>query len=243
MTSPRTAWGTAVTDGCDFITSRLASGTRRSSFGCMARRVSIAVASCAFTAALAAAGTARADEADRAAAKPARLIPYRAVEAQAVVYSHMMPRPGFGADAAFVFGTPGFQVRAGAIAVGMLPFELGRGKVGNILGAGQADICVARNVLVHQVRMCVGGQGGVMVHQWKGFERPGRRATPWAAGTLEGDYRYAFTEHVGLMAGVGVVVPVVGPSFRAYDSYGTPTPMIFPGPVAGFLSIGPSIRW
>ena len=171
------------------------------------------------------------------------MLPYRAVEAQGLAMTRMLPKPGFGFDGAFVFGWQSLQARVGAMVVGILPFGLARGEIGNILSVGQADLCVARNVVQHQIRMCAGGQGGAMTHQWKDFERPGRKQTAYAAGTLKADYRLALTERFGIMGGVGIVVPMVGPSFRAYDQYGSPTPLVFPGPVAGYLSLGTSFRW
>ncbi|MCH9680475.1 MAG: hypothetical protein K0V04_03495 [Deltaproteobacteria bacterium] len=167
----------------------------------------------------------------------------RAVEIQGLAMTQLLPSAGFGGDAAFVFGFPGFQVRAGAQLVGVPGFRLGQGEVSNFLQAGTLDLCAAKQVLRHQIRMCVGGQAGGMAHRWKGYERPGRRITAWAAGTLKGDYQLQFTDHFGLIGGVGVVLPIVGPSFRAYDSYGSPSPLVFPGPMAGFLSLGTSFRW
>ena len=167
----------------------------------------------------------------------------RALEVQGLAMTQILPRPGFGADVAFVFGHPNVQARVGAMVVGVPAFELGQGTVANVLQAGQLDVCAAKPVLHHQIRMCVGGQAGGMAHLWKGYERPGRSMTVWAAGTLKGDYQVRLTDHFGVIGGVGMVQPVVGPSFRAYDAYGTPTPMVFPGPIAGWLSLGTAFRW
>jgi hypothetical protein len=60
------------------------------------------------------------------------------------------------------------------------------------------------------------------------------------AGTLKADYRLGLTDRVGVMFGVGVTVPVVGPSFRGQDQMGRPTPLIIPGPVGGFITLGTS---
>lgn len=167
----------------------------------------------------------------------------RAIEAQALAMTQVLPRPGFGVDLAFVFGHPNFQARLGGMVVGVPGFELGQGEVANLLQAGQLDVCAAKQVFRHQIRMCMGGQAGGMAHFWKGYERPGRSMTVWAAGTLKGDYQLQLTEHFGVIGGVGMVLPVVGPSFRAYGVYGTPTPMVFPGPMAGYLSLGTTFRW
>ena len=91
--------------------------------------------------------------------------------------------------------------------------------------------------------MCIGGQGGAMFHRWRDMNEPHHGATPWFAGTLGGDYRYAITERVGVLFGVGVVVPVVGPYFTGRNNDGVASPLIFPGPVAGTLTLGTSIRW
>jgi hypothetical protein len=212
----------------------------------MLRRTPWGLVTVVFATSLGLGSVARADEPTTAAATPARrerLLPYRALETQAVAMTRLLPKPGFGFDGAFVFGWESFQARVGVLALGVLPFKLAHGEIGNVVAAGQGDLCVARNVVQHQVRMCAGGQGGTMTHQWKGFERPGRKATAWAAGTLKGDYRLAITKHFGVMGGVGIVVPFVGPSFRGYDRYGVPTPVVFPGPVGGFISLGTSVRW
>ena len=171
------------------------------------------------------------------------IIPYKAVETQGVMIGQLLPKPAFGFDGALVLGTETFQFRIGAIIAGAIPFQLGTGKIANVLGAVTGDICVAKNVYRNQIRMCMGGQGGGMAHRWIDYERPGRRLTAWWAGTLKGDYRYAVTERFGVMGGVGVVIPVVGPSFRAYDQFGSPTPLVFPGPVGGQINLGTSYRF
>jgi hypothetical protein len=167
----------------------------------------------------------------------------RALEIQGLGMTQLLPRPGFGGDLAFAFGFPNFQARVGAMIVGVPAFRLGQGEIGNVLHAGTLDLCAAKPVLRHQIRMCVGGQAGGMSHIWKGYEVPGRRMTAWAAGTLKGDYQLALTDRFGIIGGVGMVLPVVGPSFRGYSSHGSPTPMVFPGPMAGYLSLGTTFRW
>lgn len=172
-----------------------------------------------------------------------RKLPYKGLEVQATMIGQLLPKPALGADAAFVFGTETFQFKFGATVLGSPAFRLAGGEIANVLGALTADVCVAKNVYRNQVRMCFGGQGGGMVHRWRGFERPGRRLTPWWAGQLEADYRYAVTDTLGILAGVGVVVPIVGPSFRAYDEFGGASQLILPGPLGGQLSLGTSWRF
>jgi hypothetical protein len=167
----------------------------------------------------------------------------RAIELQGLGMTQLLPRPGIGADVAFVFGHPNFQARVGAMVVGVPPFRLGMGEVANVLQVGTLDGCAAKRVLNHQVRMCVGGQAGGMAHRWRGYENPGRPMTVWAAGTLKGDYQVLVTRRFGIIGGVGMVIPLVGPTFSARDSYGSRTPMVFPGPIAGFLSLGTTFRW
>lgn len=167
----------------------------------------------------------------------------RAIELQGLAMTQLLPRAGFGGDAAFVFGHPNFQVRVGAMAVGVPAFKIGVGSVANLLQVGTLDVCAAKRVLHHQIRMCMGGQAGGMAHRWKGFENPGRPMTVWAAGTLKGDYQIFLTKRMGIIGGVGMVIPFAGPTFGGTDRYGSRTPMVFPGPIAGFVSLGTSVRW
>lgn len=170
-------------------------------------------------------------------------IPYKALEVQGVIVGQLLPKPGFGVDGAIVLGTETFQFRFGGVLLGTPAFKHGEGKIANVLGALTGDICVARNVYRNQIRMCMGGQGGGMVHQWIGYDRPGRRLTAWWAGTLKGDYRYAVTERFGVIGGVGVVVPVMGPAFHARSQSGGQVPVVFPGPVGGQVNVGTSLRF
>ncbi len=167
----------------------------------------------------------------------------RALEMQGLVMGQLLPRVGYGGDLAFAFGHPNFQARVGAVVVGVPAFRIGDGAVANVLQTGTLDLCAAKQVLSHQIRMCMGGQAGGMAHFWKGHDRPGRGITPWAAGTLKADYQVRITKHLGVIGGVGVVIPLVGPAFQAHDQYGSPSPLIFPGPMAGFLSLGTAFRW
>jgi hypothetical protein len=206
---------------------------------------SFALAALACT--LAAPSAARAEgpgAAELAATSPARARPrVRALELQGLAMTQLLPRIGLGGDLAFVFGHPSFQARVGAMVVGVPAFRLGEGSIANLLQAGTLDACAAKRVLHHQVRMCMGGQAGAMAHVWKGYERPGRTLTPWVAGTLKGDYQVFFTQRFGMIGSVGMVIPMVGPTFRAVDRYGSYSPLVFPGPIAGYLSLGTSLRW
>lgn len=167
----------------------------------------------------------------------------RALEVQGLAMTQLLPRPGFGGDLAFAFGFPNFQARVGAMIVGVPAFSLGQGEVANVLHAGTLDLCAAKPVLRHQIRMCIGGQAGGMSHRWKGFEQRRPPVTAWAAGTLKGDYQLALTDRFGIIGGVGMVLPVVGPSFRGTNEAGSRTSMVFPGPMAGYLSLGTTVRW
>lgn len=180
-------------------------------------------------------GSAQADDGPRAK-------PYRAIDLQAGVMTHLFPRTMFGADAAFVIGTERFMARFGAQVYGGRAFDLGVGKIGNTLAVGSLDACGAKTVLRHRVRICVGGQAGVLAHRWIGYDRPGRRATPFVAGGLKGDYTLSLTERFALMFGVNIIVPVIGPEFRAEDAKGRLSPLVFPGPVTGILTVGGSFR-
>jgi hypothetical protein len=180
--------------------------------------------------------TARADDG------PAVGKPYRAIDVQAGAMMHLFPNAMFGGDVAFVIGTERFMARFGGQVYGGRPFELGTGTIGNTLSVGSIDACGAKTVFRHRVRICVGGQGGVLWHRWNGYEKPGRRATPFVAGGLKGDYTVSLNERFGLMFGVAVNVPVVGPEFRAEDANGQLSPLVFPGPVTGVLTLGCSFR-
>ncbi|MEM9458816.1 MAG: hypothetical protein AAGF11_31855 [Myxococcota bacterium] len=167
----------------------------------------------------------------------------RAFEVQGLAMTQLLPRPGFGGDLALAFGFPNFQARVGAMVLGIPAFRLGQGEVSNALYAGTLDLCAAKPVLQHQIRMCVGGQAGGMSHWWRGFTTRKRPITAWASGTLKGDYQLALTDRFGIIGGVGIVLPVVGPSYRGTTSSGTLTPMVFPGPMSGYLSLGTTFRW
>ncbi|MBL8944242.1 MAG: hypothetical protein JNK45_13880 [Myxococcales bacterium] len=164
------------------------------------------------------------------------------LEVQGVAATQLLPHTHFGGEAAYVLGTETFSARFGGQVLGGRAFELGDGKIGNVLSVFTLDGCGSRQVFRHRVRMCVGGQGGAMVHQWHDYDRPGRKATPWVAGVLRGDYRYSVTERLGLMFGVGVTLPVVGPEFRATSANGRVSPLVFPGPVTGMLTFGATFR-
>lgn len=168
---------------------------------------------------------------------------YQAVDAQALVTTELLPTRFFGLDAAYVVGTENFQLRVGGLVAGARAFRLGTGKVSNAMELGQLDLCAAKRVYRHRIRMCAGGQAGVMQHRWVGIEPPGKKSTPYVAGALKGDYRYAFTRRLGLLVGVGVSIPVVGPSFRGKDAYGRPGPSLIPGPMAGSLRVGASFSF
>lgn len=167
----------------------------------------------------------------------------RALELQGLGMAELLPRPAGGGDLAFAFGHPNFQVRVGVMALGVPPFRVGQGEVSNTLTTGTLDLCAAKRVQRHQIRMCLGGQLGAMFHRWKGLPTPGTRLTPWGAGTLKGDYQVMLTKRFGIIGGVGVVLPVLGPRFRGQTAAGSYSPVIFPGPMSGFLSLGTVMRW
>lgn len=190
---------------------------------------------------VAVAGYATPAEAGAPAPLPDRRVMHT-VEVQGVAAAQLLPHTHFGGEAAWVIGSDTFSARFGAQVLGGRAFKLGGGKIGNTLAVGTLDACGSRQVFRHRVRMCVGGQGGVMAHDWDGYGRPGRKATPWVAGALKGDYRYSVTERLGLMFGVGVTLPLIGPEFRATDARGHESPLVFPGPVTGMLTLGATFR-
>lgn len=179
---------------------------------------------------------------DAGAAEGRRRIPYQAIDAQGVVTTQLLPHAYFGGDLAYVIGTENFQARFGGQVLSGRAFSLGDGKIGNTLAVFSLDLCGAKKVYRHRVRMCIGGQGGMLAHRWYGYDNPGRKATQYVAGVLKGDYQYSISERFALMFGVGVSIPVIGPEFRARDRTGHYSPIAFPGPVTGMLTLGGTFR-
>jgi hypothetical protein len=184
---------------------------------------------------------AAADETDTARPRHPRL--YQALEVQGVITGELMPRPFLGLDGAYAIGTESFQLRIGATVTGSPAYRMGIGDVANVLYAGLADICAGKAVEVHRIRMCVGGEAGVWQHLWRGdLRRQYKSFSPHVGGTLKADYTYFVTPRFGVMGGVGVMIPVVGPSFRGRDQFDRPTALLIPGPVAGSARLGVSFR-
>ncbi len=160
------------------------------------------------------------------------------VEANAVVTREMVPTTFLGFDAALAFGNDTFALRAGGALLGAASFRLASNEVSNLLAYGLLDACASKKTREHRIRMCVGGELGGWKHYWTGYGQPDRQSSQHIAGTLKGDYRYAFTRNFGLLLGVGLTIPAVGPQFRGHDPDGRPTPLLVPGPIAGTLRIG-----
>lgn len=177
-------------------------------------------------------------------AKPTRARASRgrffALETNAMVTREMIPSSFLGVDAALAFGTKAFALRAGGAFLGAPSFRLGSNEISNILAYGMLDACASKNVREHRVRMCLGGELGGWKHKWRGFGTPDRVESMHVAGTLKGDYRYRFTRNFGLLLGVGISIPAVGPQFRGRDPSGRPTPVLVPGPVTGTFRFGGS---
>ena len=166
----------------------------------------------------------------------------QAIELQAQGMAEMMPRPFFGFDGAYVIGNETFSARLGGQLMGSPAVRMGVGEVSNVLYSGMLDLCASKGVTHHRIRMCLGGEAGTWQHFWRGFSSPKRDFTAHVAGTLKGDYQFSINRRFGVLFGAGVSIPVVGPIFRGEDQYGHPTPLVFPGPVAGSLRIGASFR-
>ncbi len=171
----------------------------------------------------------------RARARRGRMV---AVEVQGLVTRELVPTSFLGVDAALAFGTQTFSLRAGGAVMGAPSFRLAANEISNLLAYGMLDACASKVVREHRVRMCMGGELGGWKHFWSGYGKPDRLRSQHVAGTLKGDYRYAFTRNFGLLLGVGLSIPAVGPQFRGRDRAGSPTPVLVPGPVAGTLRIG-----
>ncbi len=172
---------------------------------------------------------------NRATARRGRLF---ALEVQGLVTRELIPTSFLGIDAAVAFGNDTFGLRAGGALLGAPSFRLAANEISNLLAYGMLDACASKVVREHRVRMCMGGELGGWKHFWSGYGQPDRQYSRHLAGTLKGDYRYAFTRNFGLLLGVGLSIPAVGPQFRGHDPAGRPTPVLVPGPVAGTFRIG-----
>jgi hypothetical protein len=168
---------------------------------------------------------------------------YTAVEVQGLVTGEMVPKPFFGLDAAFAIGSETFYLRAGGAFAGAPAFRLAQTEVANMLQYGFVDACAGKSVQRHRIRMCFGGEAGAWRHIWKSSQRRHRNFTPHVAGALKADYTYEITQHLGLVFGVGVSIPIIGPSFQGRDQYGRPSQLVIPGPVAGSLRLGALYRF
>ena len=194
--------------------------------------------------ALGVAGEAAAQERTQQTAPARKAIPFAAFEAQGMITGEMLPKVFLGVDGALAFGNDTFNLRLGAGATGARPLRIGAAEVSNLLTYGLADVCAGKTTYRHRVRMCLGGEAGVWSHFWRGFqEPPGKRRSPHIAGTLKGDYQYMFTDHLGMLLGAGVSIPVIGPEFQGRDELGRSQPQIIPGPVAGTARIGVTYRF
>lgn len=163
-----------------------------------------------------------------------------ALEVNGSVTREMIPSSFLGVDAALAFGNRTFALRAGGSVQGAPSFRLASNKVTNVLAYGLLDACASKNTRQHRVRMCLGGELGGWKHFWSGNGSLDQAQSLHVAGTLKGDYRYAFTRNFGLLLGVGLSVPAVGPQFRGRDSANRPTPLLIPGPIAATLRVGAS---
>jgi hypothetical protein len=181
--------------------------------------------------------------AERPADAPRRGPAYSAVEVQGLVIGEMIPKPFFGLDAAYAIGTENFFLRAGGAFAGAPAFRLSQTKVANTLQYGMLDVCAGKSVFRHRIRMCLGGEAGAWRHVWKSQQRANRDYTPHVAGSMKADYTVEVTEHIGVMLGVGVSVPIIGPSFQGRDQYDRPSPLVIPGPVAGTIRLGALYRF
>lgn len=176
----------------------------------------------------------------RSARRAARRV---ALEANGVLTRELVPTSFLGFDAALSIGSENFYLRGGGALMGAPSFRLAANTVSNVLAYGLVDGCAAKQAREHRIRMCVGGELGAWGHRWRGYGEALRKRSAHIAGTLKGDYQYAFTDRLGLLLGVGVSIPAVGPQFRGRDQFGRPTPIVIPGPVAGTLRIGATFRF
>jgi hypothetical protein len=174
---------------------------------------------------------------------PRRGPAYSAVEVNGLVMGEMVPKPFFGLDAAYAIGGETFFLRVGGAFMGAPAFRLSDTVVANTLQYALADACAGKTVSNHRIRMCLGGEGGVWRHVWKSSQRANRDYTPHVAGSMKADYTYQVTSRIGVMLGVGVSIPIVGPTFQGRDQYDRPSPLVIPGPVAGTIRLGALYRF
>ena len=169
---------------------------------------------------------------------------FQAFEVHGILTGQMMPRPFFGFDGAYAIGNEYFQARIGAGINGSPAWKnSGDLSVSNIIYSGLLDVCATKSVVIHRVRMCVGGEGGFWQHFWSGESyREQKRISPHVAGTMKADYQYSITRRIGVILGAGVSIPVIGPSFQGRDQYDRPTTLTIPGPIAGHIRLGASLR-
>jgi hypothetical protein len=190
-----------------------------------------------------AAGPSGADGADDPQPTARRGPAYTALEVQGLVTGEMIPKPFFGLDAAFAIGSESFFLRAGGAFAGAPAFKLSLTEVANTLQYGLVDVCAGKSVYRHRIRMCLGGEAGVWRHIWKSSQRAQRDYTPHVAGSLKADYTYEITRRFGVLFGVGVSIPIIGPSFQGRDQFDRPSPLVIPGPVAGSIRLGALYRF
>jgi hypothetical protein len=168
---------------------------------------------------------------------------HQALEIQGVVTGEMLPRPFLGLEGAYSIGNEHVQLRVGGSVTGSPQLRLGPNDLNNVMYVGLLDLCMVKSVYVHRIRMCMGGEAGVWQHHWKGPKRRDLQAhSPHVAGALKADYQYSVTPRLGVLFGLGVSIPAVGPAFQMRDQLDRPTQLVLPGPVAGTLRLGVSFR-
>ncbi|MCX4239834.1 hypothetical protein [Paraliomyxa miuraensis] len=171
----------------------------------------------------------------------------RDLEISDVVVMPTVTGPTVGPDLGVTVGRPNLHVRLGLQVVGGPDRTLSPTghRVGEITEASTVHACAARGRRGFRVRLCGGGQIGVVHLRYRGFERAGHRAMPWGALSGFGDLniplgrrRGVDPDRVGLLLRGGTVIPVLGPAIVMHDVPGAGTLVRLPGSIGATFGAG-----
>lgn len=155
--------------------------------------------------------------------------------------------PTVGPDLAITVGRPDLHARLGMQVLGGPDRRLSPvgHRVGEVVETSTIHMCAARGRRGFRVRLCGGGQLGVVHLRYHGFERPGHRAMPWGALTGFGDLNIPLgrraglhPDRVGLLLQGGAMLPVLGPAIFMRDVPGVGTMIRIPGSLGATFGAG-----
>lgn len=178
--------------------------------------------------------------------EPRRLHP-RDFELSGTAVLPTVTGPTVGPDLALTLGRPELHLRVGMQVVGgpdRTLSPLGH-RVGEIVNTGTGHMCAARLRRGFRIRLCGGGQLGMVHLRYGGFAEPGRRSMPWGAITSFGDLNVPLgrraglhPDRVGLLLQGGVMLPVLGPAIVMRDPDGVPAFLRLPGSFGATFGAG-----